>query len=76
MELFIGILGSGIILIAFLLNQMDIWKNNNFYYDLFNFVGSAILAAYGFALETYPFVVLNTIWALFSLKDLLKRVLR
>jgi hypothetical protein len=37
---FVGIIGAFLILIVFLLNQFDKLKNDNFYYDFLNFLGS------------------------------------
>lgn len=65
----IGTTGAALILILFLLNQFNKIKNNNFWYDFGNFVGSTLLVVYAYLLSSYPFLVLNLIWALFSLKD-------
>jgi hypothetical protein len=68
----IGVIGAGIILIAFLLNQMNIWRNDTFGYDFANLVGSLVLIYYAVLLDSIPFMILNAVWALFSLKDVLK----
>lgn len=72
----LGITGAALVLVAFAMNQSNKWTNDSYNYDLTNFIGSAMLLLYGLILETYPFVALNAIWALFSLKDLLVRVSR
>lgn len=70
--LLVGVIGATIILIAFLLNQLNIWRNDTFGYDLSNLIGSLVLIYYAVLLDSIPFLILNTVWALFSLKDVLK----
>ena len=70
MDLMIGIGGMALILLAFLLNQANRWKNDDLIYDLTNFVGSAALVYYAWMGNAIPFIILNTVWAFFSLKDL------
>lgn len=65
----IGIIGASLVLLAFIMNQIKKWKNDDLIYDLVNFLGAGILIVYGFLIKGYPFVILNTVWALFSLKD-------
>ncbi len=66
----IGIIGAGLVLLAFIMNQTKKWKNTDLIYDFVNFLGALILVIYGLMIKGYPFVVLNTIWALVSLKDI------
>jgi cytochrome bd-type quinol oxidase subunit 1 len=47
---YIGIIGATIILLFFILNQMDKIKNDSPYYDFGNFLGSAFLVF--FAIKT------------------------
>ncbi len=72
MTIIFGILGASLILLAFLLEQTNVWKNDDLIYDFVNFVGSGLLVVYGVLISGWPFVVLNSIWALFSLKDVIK----
>ncbi|HEY5714324.1 MAG TPA: hypothetical protein VIT68_03155 [Candidatus Gracilibacteria bacterium] len=65
----LGVLGAALILIAFLLNQLHKWKDTYFVYDFFNFIGSTFLVIYAVDGKVWPFVVLNGIWALMSLRD-------
>ncbi|HRY36339.1 MAG TPA: hypothetical protein P5230_00450 [Candidatus Magasanikbacteria bacterium] len=66
----IGIIGAGLVLLAFLMNQMKKWKNDSLIYDLVNFLGAGVLIVYGLMIKGYPFVILNTVWALVSLRDI------
>lgn len=65
-----GIAGAACILWGFLMIQTHRWTEDDFIYDLANFVGSALLVAYGVAGRAWPFVVLNGVWAVYSLRDL------
>lgn len=68
----IGIIGTTIILISFLLNQLGKWSATSPSYDLANTIGSAVLMYYAYLLESWPFLVLNTVWFLVSARDVLK----
>lgn len=76
MDLFLGlgILGMAAILIAFLMEQRHKWSGDDLIYDFTNFVGSFLLVVYGLSGRAWPFVILNTIWALYSLKDVMTSV--
>ncbi|MEM0231473.1 MAG: hypothetical protein QXW00_03610 [Candidatus Woesearchaeota archaeon] len=67
----IGFLGMATILIAFLLNQKGIWNSTSLKYDLSNLAGAIMLMIYASHLKSYPFLILNCIWALASLKDVI-----
>lgn len=72
----LGIIGSILILVAFILEQTEVWNSEMLRYDFVNLIGSAILVYYGFLIHGYPFVILNSIWALVSLRDLVLDILR
>lgn len=67
----IGFTGAFLVLVGFLLNQINILKNSNIMYDFINFLGSFMLLIYALILQSVPFIIINTVWALFSLKDVL-----
>lgn len=69
----IGIAGAGIVLFAFIKVQLRHWTPETWHFDFFNFLGSALLVVYGYLLSSWPFVILNLVWAAFSLKDLIKK---
>jgi hypothetical protein len=66
-----GIAGMLLILIAFFKVQSHRWSQDSMIYDVFNFLGSVLLVIYGIAGEAWPFVILNGIWAIYSLKDVI-----
>lgn len=68
-SLMVGSLGALLILIAFVLGQFHIWKDTDRAYDLFNLIGSALLLWYAWVGEVWPFVVLNAVWVVVSLRD-------
>jgi len=71
---FMGTIGALTVLTSFILNQIGKWEAKSFYYDLTNFVGSAILFIYAMYIRSYPFVVLFLVWAAFSLRDVIQGV--
>ncbi|MHB8206128.1 CBU_0592 family membrane protein [Mucilaginibacter sp.] len=60
--------GVVILLIAFLLNL----PANSTPYTLMNFIGAGLCGYSSYLIKFYPFVVLETIWALFALASLIK----
>jgi len=67
--LIVGIAGATIILVFFILEQTNKIKNDSLWYDLGNFIGSTLLIVYAIMLSSIPFLILNGVWAIFSLKD-------
>ncbi len=67
--IYIGSTGAALILLAFVLGQLHKWKDTYFVYDFVNLVGSGLLIWYAILLSSWPFLVLNGVWALVSLRD-------
>lgn len=65
----IGVLGASIILLSFLLNQFGRWSTTSLSYDAANALGSGILIVYAYLLGSWPFMILNTVWFVVSMKD-------
>lgn len=74
--LYLGALGAGLILLAFILGQLHIWKDTYFIYDFINFLGSGLLIYYAWIGSAWPFFILNTVWALLSLRDMINDLTR
>ncbi|MCB9814892.1 hypothetical protein H6784_05825 [Candidatus Nomurabacteria bacterium] len=68
----LGVIGAGIILLAFLMNQKDKWLNDSLVYDVTNAVGALMLVIYAYLISSYPFMVLNTVWFLSAFLDIVK----
>lgn len=67
-----GIIGTGIILITFILNQSGKWSAKSRSYDTANAIGSLILVGYAVMLDSFPFMVLNGVWFVVSFRDVVK----
>lgn len=68
----IGVIGSFILLVLFILNQIGKLSRESFWYDLGNFIGAAFLSWYAYLLGSIPFLVRNFMWAAFSFRDALR----
>lgn len=75
MSLIIGTIGATLILIAFLLVQLNKLDVHSFIYNVINFIGSILLIIYAVLGMSYPFIILNSVWALFSLKDIVSKLM-
>ncbi len=63
MNLIFGIVGMAFILVAFILDEfVKKFNQNTVQYNIFNIIGSGILAYYAFISSVWPFLVLNVIW--------------
>lgn len=66
----LGIIGATLVLVGFIGNRLRYWRSNSRSYVVINAVGSLALVVYSTIIESYPFIVLNVIWLLFSVNDL------
>ncbi|HII17202.1 TPA: hypothetical protein HA361_04775 [Candidatus Woesearchaeota archaeon] len=67
----LGISGTALILYAFSMNQTRRWSTEDLAYDALNAVGSLLLIAYSILLSSIPFLILNGVWAIVSIRDVL-----
>lgn len=72
----IGIIGAFLVLIAFILEQRHVWKNDDLIYDAVNLLGSSMLIVYGLLIHGYPFVALNGVWAAVSARDVVNKLVK
>jgi len=68
----IASIGVIILLVAFLLNLYKKISANSIPYTIMNFLGAAICGFSSYLISFYPFVVLESIWAIFALVSLIK----
>jgi hypothetical protein len=68
----IASIGVIILLVAFLLNLYKKISANSIPYTFMNFLGAAICGFSSYLISFYPFVVLESIWAIFALVSLIK----
>ena len=71
-ELYIGFTGMALILLAFFMNQIGRWDNNDLIYDGSNAVGSGLMIVYFLLISSYPFLILNAVWFIVSIRDVFK----
>jgi hypothetical protein len=67
---FIGLAGSILLLLAFLMNQLHHWSEEDLLYAVCNFIGGLCLVIYAILLRSIPFGLLNGVWTLVSLRDI------
>lgn len=67
-ELF-GLVGMSFILSAFVMNQFHKWRDDFLEYDGVNAVGSILLVYYALVIASWPFLLLNLVWFLVSIRD-------
>ena len=67
---FVGIVGAALMLVAFVLLQLKYLKDDDLVYDGINFVGGLLLVAYAHLIGSLPFLILNGVWTLVSLRDI------
>jgi hypothetical protein len=59
-----------LILFAFCMNQLQKWKDDFLIYDMFNLIGGFLMVIYAILIKSYPFLILNLIWAIVSFRDI------
>jgi len=70
-----GSVGVTILLLAFVLNLLEIIKTESLSYPLLNFIGAGIACFASWLIPYFPFVVLEGVWALVSLVSLVKHLM-
>lgn len=68
-EVIIGFVGMFLILFGFFMNQIHKWKTEYPIYDIINFIGALLLIIYSFLIKSWPFLILNLIWLIVSLRE-------
>jgi len=68
----VGTAGVSLLLIAFVLNQRERLSEHSRAFLAMNLIGAALCAASAWMVEFYPFLVLETVWALVALWGLLR----
>ena len=72
----IATIGISILLIAFILNSRNLIYADKKLYNILNRVGAALCGYSAYLISFYPFVVLETVWAVVALISLFKGVSR
>ena len=66
--------GVTILLGAFILNSRKLLTADSLWYNSLNVAGAVLCGFSAYLIEFYPFVVLETAWAIFALTSLYKSV--
>lgn len=69
--LVIGVVGMLCILVAFFCLETHRWSADGITYDAMNLLGSLLLVINAWHGRAWPFLILNAVWALVSLRDVL-----
>ena len=70
----VGSIGVGLLLVAFVLNLVNVVSEHSSLYLLMNLVGAFLAAYYALATGSYPFVVLEIVWGMAALIRLLLNI--
>lgn len=68
--------GVTILLGAFILNSRKLISSDSNWYSILNLMGAALCGVSAYMIEFYPFVVLESAWAIFALISLYRSVSR
>ena len=67
-----GFIGVTILLVAFFLNLRDVIQKDSLIYILLNIIGAALACLASILLKYVPFIVLEAVWTIVSIYELLK----
>jgi len=68
--------GAALVIGAFYMQQTGRWKADDFVYDAVNFFGGLLLVIYATWIMSWPFLVLNSVWTVVSLFDIVRDIKR
>ena len=74
--IYFGYIGLLFILTAFILNISKKINTDSKLYNILNLIGGASLTYYSFTLKSIPFIILQAIWAIFALYNLIRILVR
>jgi hypothetical protein len=69
----LSILGAGMVLFAYAANQRGRLTRDDMWYNVLNLVGSALLTVVAVVDRRIGFILLEGLWAIFSIPPLLNR---
>jgi hypothetical protein len=71
---YIGIIGVGLILVAYFLNIFSLIKKDGILFYLINIIGASIACFTSYLINYFPFVILEGTWVIVSIIGLLKSI--
>lgn len=72
----VSLVAAGIVLYAFFLQQQGVWQPTDARYLACNFVGTAVLTVVAWIGSQWGFVVIEAVWAVVSLRGLMRAIAR
>ena len=70
----IGFAGLSLVLVAFVFNLLKKIKTESKLYNMMNLIGSLMLVYYSIVLNSMPFLILQLMWGMAALYNLIKIV--
>ena len=70
--MYFGVVGLILILTAFILNELKKLNTDSKLYNIFNLIGGISLTYYSYTLKSIPFIILQSVWAIFALYNLIR----
>lgn len=70
--IYFGYIGLIFILTAFILNILKKTNPDSKLYNVLNLMGGASLTYYSYTLKSIPFIILQSMWAIFALYNLIR----
>ncbi|MEK9160447.1 MAG: hypothetical protein AAB440_00200 [Patescibacteria group bacterium] len=70
----IGVLGAALLLAAFIASALNVMENEDLWYNVLNFVGAALLTWYAVLINSWPFIVIEAVWAVVALRGMWKKL--
>ena len=67
-----GVFGTGLILLAYVMNQRGHWPNTSKKYDVVNMIGSLMLVIFAITTDSLPFIILNGVWFAIAFRDVVR----
>ncbi len=72
LSLIFGLSGMFLLLIVFMLELFEALDAENPIYIIVNIAGSALMAYYALLIDSLPFLILNCVWCLASVYDIMR----
>jgi len=69
-----GFVGLTLMMVAFILNILKKLATESIIYNLLNLAGAIALAYYSYSLSSMPFLILQIMWGIFALYNLIRTI--
>jgi len=72
----VGVIGVGLLLLAFILNILQVLNQNSWLYIIMNITGATIACYASVLINYFPFVILEGSWCFIALVGAIKKVFK